>query len=342
VSDSFSHSENPARDAAAWLSRRLAAETWTEGDEERFREWLDRSPTHAAEYERARAALDAAERSPGPVLRGEIERTLARARHRRRARRIRVASGGLAAAAAAVLAIGVFVLLTGPRTIETGIAQRRSVEFSDGSVLHLDSSTTVEVDFSGGRRAATLDRGRVLFEVARDAERPFEVGAGRGRVRVLGTVFEVNLVSPGEVAAGAESEGLLEVAVKEGEVALDRENAPAADPVARLGAGQVATWEADAARPDLGSFPLESFGEWRAGRLVYRDRPFKYVLADLQRELGNPIVLADESLGEMPVSGTLSTRDMGQAFRLLADVLPITVRQAEDGRVTIGRRPEWD
>jgi len=313
-----------ARQAADWLSRRLNAESWTAGDEERFQEWLRESPQHEIEFRKAETALSAAS-IPGPGLEEEIATVLSRHRRNSHGRRIALAATGAVAGMAAAV-----VLLMwnsgGPDVYETGIAEQKTVRLSDGTKLELDAGTSLEAHLNGSRRRVVLRTGRAVFHVAPDAGRPFEVKAGAGEVRVVGTVFEVNLI-PAD---------LLEVAVREGIVELG-DSTPATEDH-RLTAGTLATWKLDGHKLQLSQFNPDTFGQWRSGRLVYRDRPFKYVLADLEREYRGEIVLKDSSLGEMPVTGTLRTQDLSQAFALLSDVLPIRVSQPRGGVLIIERK----
>src|SRR5690349_20668988 len=53
--------------------------------------------------------------------------------------------------------------------------------------------TLLEVDFSAKSRAVRLIAGEALFQVAKDAARPFVVAAGDARVRAIGTAFNVRL-----------------------------------------------------------------------------------------------------------------------------------------------------
>ncbi len=68
---------------------------------------------------------------------------------------------------------------------------RRDVTLADGSVVHLDVDSEINVSFSSGHRDITLVNGRALFEVAHDASRPFVVSAGQSHTTALGTHFQV-------------------------------------------------------------------------------------------------------------------------------------------------------
>ncbi|MCG8307040.1 MAG: FecR domain-containing protein [Cytophagales bacterium] len=90
--------------------------------------------------------------------------------------------------------------------------QRSTITLSDGTVVHLNTGSSIrfEETFSGDKRLLELS-GEAFFEVARNELIPFEVISGPVRTVVLGTSFNVNArqknitvaVSSGEVAVSS-------------------------------------------------------------------------------------------------------------------------------------------
>lgn len=105
----------------------------------------------------------------------------------------------------AILGLALFISATGiggwfaanPAPIvaryETARGEQRDVRLADGSTLHLNGATRVDVRLERGRRSARLDHGEAYFDVAHDADRPFAVRAGASEIRVLGTAFDVEM-----------------------------------------------------------------------------------------------------------------------------------------------------
>ena len=75
----------------------------------------------------------------------------------------------------------------------TALGEQRLAELPDGSTLQLNTNTQVEVDFSKGLRKIRLLKGEAHFDVAHNPSRPFEVYAGDGMVKAVGTAFSVYL-----------------------------------------------------------------------------------------------------------------------------------------------------
>src|SRR5690606_13397348 len=77
----------------------------------------------------------------------------------------------------------------------TGVGQIEKHKFADGTQLILNADSSVELVYYRNKRVAILKRGEVIFEVAKDQERPFIVDSGYAHVTLLGTNFGVNRLS---------------------------------------------------------------------------------------------------------------------------------------------------
>lgn len=104
----------------------------------------------------------------------------------------------------------------GPQTYENAGQGTQEVWLKDGSRLDLSPSTVVVVEMKNSVRALEVESGEVLFDVARDALRPFEVRVGGVTLQARGTIFSVR-------KAGAER---IEATVREGRVVVLRDGAP--------------------------------------------------------------------------------------------------------------------
>src|SRR5262249_12215346 len=67
-----------------------------------------------------------------------------------------------------------------PDVYETALGERRGITLVDGSRISLDAASRLTVRYTEALRRLELERGQARFDVARDAARPFVVGA-RGR-----------------------------------------------------------------------------------------------------------------------------------------------------------------
>jgi transmembrane sensor len=104
----------------------------------------------------------------------------------------RLASMLAVAASVAGLVAGGLILLDQGRRYETGIGEQRSVVLDDGSLVTLNTASRIEVKLGKKHRLVRLVSGEALFQVARDAARPFDVVTGNTTVRAVGTQFNVD------------------------------------------------------------------------------------------------------------------------------------------------------
>lgn len=211
----------------------------------------------------------------------------------------------------------------------TGVGEQRSIELLDGSRIVLNTDSRIAVDFSAGLRRIELYSGEGLFEVAKDAARPFQVHAGSRMVEAVGTAFSVHRGN-GEA---------LEVFVTEGRVLLHAANdstAAAATPSLPLNAGQYASLaspDASAVAIDIATDQLEEQLSWQHGMLLFRDEPLADVLNEVARYTTLNIT-AEPALLDMRVGGYFRVDDVEALLSTIDTNLPIDI-QRNDRRILL-------
>jgi transmembrane sensor len=101
----------------------------------------------------------------------------------------------LAAVVAVGLVIGLAVVARHTwfaPTIETQASEWRALTLKDGSLVSVGPRTELRDRFGNQQRLLNLAHGEVLFQVAKDPERPFIVDAGLAVARATGTRFAVS------------------------------------------------------------------------------------------------------------------------------------------------------
>ncbi len=138
-------------------------------------------------------------------------------RKAQRKRKHRFVYGSIAFAAASMALVLALVLPTRSHTVEyltasTGAGERVTLTLGDSTVVTLNSGTTLRypAGFSKKERRVSLE-GEALFEVSKNADRPFVVETFAYDVKVLGTRF--NLLAE-------EKERRFSTSLLEGSVAL--------------------------------------------------------------------------------------------------------------------------
>lgn len=228
------------------------------------------------------------------------------------------------AAIAAVLAVATAALLwidPAWRTERhaTAIGERRDVLLADGSTLTLDTATALDVGWHLRGRRVALRQGRARFAVTHSALRPFEVVSAGTRVRVVGTVFDVQRHHDGVLVTVLQ--GLVDV--------------HGATAVRRLTAGQ--QWRVGGGAPAAPrTVDLSQAGAWQQGHFVFDRTPLREALVEIQRYRPAPIRLRDDGrLGTHAISGVFETGRTDQLLDLLPRIAPAKVQRHADGSVDI-------
>lgn len=300
-----SSSDSLRAQAVDWLLR-IRSENCTETERQALNAWLEQSASHRQAYETAQAQWEWME----PFKAMNFPARDAALRYRRKPpRRLFVYS----AAATLLLGLGLTAFMPNgwlgiPHTYVAEKGGRQTVTLADGSSIELNTESEVRVHFNRWQRSVDLIKGEAFFTVAHDAERPFEVRAGNGRIRDIGTAFEV-YIKPEQVIVAVQ-EGIVEVQT------TGKRELTAGQQLAFNGGGEFQTLQGQ---------DVAGLTAWRQGKLVFRDRRLDDVLAEVGRYHDTRIRLQNETLGKLRVSGTFHTAELDDTLNAIATILPVNI-----------------
>jgi len=306
----MAHDDRILEQAAAWAVRTgdPSFEDW-----DGFTAWLESDPAHAAAYDAvASAALDGAEQLPAepeaaPIPANDREP----AEHRLRVRRI----GGMVAVAAGIAAaIGLWQVQGGSAyAVETAPGETRVIALADGGQVALGGGTRLVLDRKDPG-FAELEHGQALFTVRHDPSRRFRVEVGADTLVDIGTVFDVK-----------HEGGQLSVAVAEGAVMLNPDRQKL-----RISPGQMLSRRTGSGEYRLSDIPAAQVGEWREGRLTFRDETLDAVAGDLSRATGIAFTVAPGLAGRR-ISGSVLVAPLRADPRSIGPLLGVALRPEGDG-----------
>jgi len=325
---------SPADQAAAWVAR-LHADDVGEADWLALETWLAADPAHVDAYAEAEglwAALGAhreaisAGLDPQDTDRSHGSIDLARRRHARGAwKRWSLAAAPIAAA----LVAG--VLLIGPMiegravTYVTAPGQTRDVTLKDGTTIAMNGGSRLTVRLTGTSRTVEMGEAEAAFDVTHDPSRPFLVTVGESQVRVLGTAF--NIRRDATSTRVSVSRGLVQVS--------DLQDTSQA---VRLGVGDAVSRDDATDRAVVSRVGAAEAQAWRAGHLIYNDRPLSEVATDLSRAFSTPVTVADDTAA-IRFTGVLELGDEDRVITRLEGFLPVRAYRAAGG-YELRRRPD--
>jgi transmembrane sensor len=285
--------------AAEWAAR-IDRGALTEGEEAALETWLAEDTRHVGAYAKARAVLLHTERAR--ALGGAFFETASKAATSSQVPK-RGASwfAGVAAAALTCVAVAATLMLHSSKDrFSTRLGETRVIPLDDGSVVTLNTASSVVVSFTRGQRRIELVEGEALFDVAKDPARPFLVAAGDTEVKAIGTSFTVQrlLGKPTEVL------------VREGLVEVKRPELPVV-PVVRVAANNRATAPVDAAI-ETHAVPAQVVARelaWRVGRIAFEGETLREAAAAFERYSNIRVVIADSRIADETIAGLFVSND---------------------------------
>lgn len=195
----------------------------------------------------------------------------------------------------------------------TGKGERLTQQLADGSTLMLNTDSYVAVEYSAGERRIVLRAGEAYFDVAHDKNRPFVVYAGDGKVRAVGTAFNVY-----------KTDGQVAVTVTEGTVEVTATADQVADSDLGIGASKRVTANQSLIyKEQLGLVTHRDAQEidrrlaWRRDKLYFDNVTLSAFVEQLNRYSSNRLMILDPGLKDLRVGGVFKAGDTQAALQAL-------------------------
>lgn len=249
--------------------------------------------------------------------------------------------------AASVCCFAIFLWLSTPQnvdtyTYQTSIGQQSDKRLDDGSMIHLNTNSHVEVAYTDDKRVIKLTKGEALFDVMHDPGRPFIVYAGNRLVQAVGTKFVVHL-KPKKI----------EVIVTDGKVKLSQVSADASlndirelDSVSInkgdlfVAKGEQAVAELDQAPElvDIHESRLEQELSWLDGRLVFENEKLSDIIREINRYSDINIILNDADLNQLKISGRFELGDSKALIEAIELAFNVTSHPVDSKSVLLTKK----
>lgn len=181
----------------------------------------------------------------------------------------------------------------------TALGETRTVRLADGSKIHLNTNSSVEVALRDDIRSITLLKGEAQFDVAHDAKRPFIVNADGTLVRAIGTMFNVRLRP--DVTELTVIEGI--VAVRNGDSAVRRIESGRS---AAVRSGSIAVTHLEPAK-------IKQRIAWQDGMVEFDGDTLAQAVEEFNRYRPTPLVIGDPAIASLRVGGAFRL-DRSQDF----------------------------
>ena len=349
-------------EASAWIAQLESGEL-TAADLDAFREWIGRSPQHAAEI-RQLAAMS----MEMNVLTNMVEPIQEAAKAHRS---LRPHDTGITKALRRITSMAVFACLLvavifsfrqlntspSPMMITTTVGEYRVAELPDGSLVKLNTDSRVEVSFNDHQRKVRLLAGEAFFDVIPNPKRPFFVYADNKQVKVVGTAFLVRLID--QEFELMVTKGKVELA-KTATIATvqptltveqsyttppvnsnkNKTNSATTDPIA-LVAGQSITMDVeDDQAPIVAVSEREQLRElsWQEGLHDFSNTSLEDVVEELSRHSTMTIEITDPALRDLKFGGIFRIGDTEALFGALETPFGIQISYIDKNKVSLSRQ----
>jgi transmembrane sensor len=205
----------------------------------------------------------------------------------------------------------------------TAPGRQRNVILADGSTIIMNTDTAISVDYSAQHRQITLHDGEAYFIVAPDANRPFEVLTHSGQVRALGTEFNIKTRQKD-----------VTVTVYQHAVRVTAENGKTLE---SLSEGQQVAFSDNTLNPVI-SADLQRGKAWRHQSMIFQDKPLAEVIEELNRYRSGRIIVMNNHIKTLPVTGVFATDDTNIALLTIEQSLPITLTKITEKLVLLSAK----
>lgn len=320
--------DNPAIEEAAsiWLARLDRGLTPEEQD--RFTDWLAQDPAHREAMAQFQSDWENFDRLAGIHLKSHARvdpdllapSNLEKSQNRRLIQRITWMSSLPFAALLCVLLYQAAFKAEPPirDSLQPSVELLSRIEqrtLEDGSIIEINRGSTLEVAYTDEYRRVFLSYGEAVFDVAKDADRPFVVNVAGVDVQAIGTVFSVKY-SSSEVG----------VLVTEGQVSVSYESDSAAEghdglhSLLDVGQKAVVRLEPDNARVevfDLNDVEISEATLWRPRLLDYNSITLGELVEEFNRSNPIQVSFGDPSLEQISLSSSFWSDNVEGFVRLM-------------------------
>jgi transmembrane sensor len=236
-----------------------------------------------------------------------------------------------------------------PLVYTTKVGEQQTIKLPDHTTVFLNTNSRIEVNYSAQRRGVTLVRGEAHFDVFHQPAKPFEVTAGSGLVRAIGTAFSVQISAIN-----------IEVLVTEGVVEIDtlpavvkqasQTSAHGLTPVTvnvevakrivvgdtlQVKAGSMVTFDGEQIEQVklLVKRQIEEKLSWRQGLLVFKNESLQQIVDEVSRYTELEIIIPERKSRELKVGGIFKVGDTEAMFEALREGFGIHVQYVSDDLV---------
>ena len=205
------------------------------------------------------------------------------------------------------------------RRYATQHGQQAVERLADGSILHLNTDTSVEVAFDERGRNLRLETGEALFVVAHEDARKFRVTAGDAEIVAVGTRFDVRVQDTSTIVTVVE--GKVDVGTNGTKRAVSHR-------ALRVPAGYQVRIDGGVLPAQSEAIDTEATVAWLQHKIAFESRPLGEVADEFNRYAAVRFVIEDEDLRALRVSGVFNAYDSNSFVAFLGSLDNVRIERS--------------
>lgn len=197
----------------------------------------------------------------------------------------------------------------------------KNIILPDSSILALNKNSQIDVIYYKDKREVHLIKGKVLFHVSSNKNRPFIIKINSTLVEVIGTKFEI-------VKLGKN----IKVSVVEGKVSIKQilTNNSRSKILAILQKSDSIEVNDFGEITKLIQINEKTIAIWEKEKLLFEQTSLKNVVKEFSKYLNYKVSIEDKSLESLLISGEFSINDFENLMKSLSVIHPLSVDKIDD------------
>jgi transmembrane sensor len=208
--------------------------------------------------------------------------------------------------------------------------ERSKITLADGTTVWLNAESTLKYpeEFSPGSREVYLS-GEAFFNVAKNPQKPFIIHLNNGKVRVLGTSFNVKAF---------DNDNIIETSVVTGKVAFipEKFKADISPDTVLLLPNHKAVYSKQLKTVNTERTNSVDDKAWVDGRMIFKSETFEQIARELERNYGKQVVFSSENLKSCRFTATFQNNTLEEVMMLLSQTNDYQYEIKEDKLIING------
>lgn len=187
-------------------------------------------------------------------------------------------------------------------TYETQPGQKSKINLPDGSIVYLNSTSSLNYDSDFTTNRVVRLKGEAFFEVRKDIRYPFKVESGPLNTLVLGTSFNIRAYDTINIAVTVAS-GRVQVVTSKDQTTITE--------------GEQAYYRSNQKQLNVNNVEANRFYSWKDGYIKFENETLESVATELERWFGVKIIFHSNDIKYCRLTLKIHGESLGQVLDVI-------------------------